>query len=385
MRVDRGMLGIAIALFVGASSSVHAQQSAEPWKEPQDTAAALFDSDRYAWKVFVALNWPANVAGKQADSAKPFGTPGSVVWETWRNVRPDAPDTVFRRDGADPGPWLGGGGPGPVVAREEREFVRAPVKKMTGFALRPRGPLSAGISPQFDEPVADGGNEVRLNETAYTFIKEKELFNIEGQIKKVNEGIEILKFPPNTKEIKATWRRLTNEADKNRYHWTEVARGNGSKEVWGLTALHISTKVLPNWLWMTFEHIDNKQGGAWELKSVDRFACPTAPYDCEQAPSGIGRQGTKWENYRLRGTQTDFVDTKGVATKLANSKLEAIQARSSCITCHALATIDKNGSGLNFAFVVGPPPTDWFLNQNRERLFMQLDFMWALTQASNRN
>ena len=64
----------------------------------------------------------------------------------------------------------------------------------------------------------------------------------------------------------------------------------------GLTALHITTKDLPNWLWATFEHVDNpaRPGNEkWELASRDSFACDRAPFDCNRAPQGLGLQGTK--------------------------------------------------------------------------------------------
>ena len=132
--------------------------SAQPWKEPQDTFAALFEPDRYAWRLFVALSWPANVANKEADASKTLGAPGTVVWETWRNVRPEAPDTVFRLDGSDPGPWLGP--PGPVIARAESQFDRSVASQTDVTALRRRRGAPAP-QPMFDE--GGGGAEVRMN------------------------------------------------------------------------------------------------------------------------------------------------------------------------------------------------------------------------------
>src|SRR5689334_2960093 len=115
------LAGAVCILALSFSDLARAQGTPEPWRQPQDTIAAAFDTDRYAWRLFVALNWPANVVTKEPDAAKAFGTPGSVVWETWRNVREVAPDTVFPLNGADPGPWLGG--PTVVAAvRTERQF-----------------------------------------------------------------------------------------------------------------------------------------------------------------------------------------------------------------------------------------------------------------------
>src|SRR4051812_18544875 len=74
----------------------------EPYDIPQDTAAALNRPDEYAWKLFVALNWPADATKRAANPAAKFGADGPVVWETWKNARGE----VFRSDGKDPGDWL---------------------------------------------------------------------------------------------------------------------------------------------------------------------------------------------------------------------------------------------------------------------------------------
>lgn len=390
-RLLPALAGLAVALGAGDAT---AQPAPEPWKEPQDTVAAVFEPDKYAWKLFVSLNWPANAAQKVADPAKPFGSPGPVVWETWRNVREGTPDTVFPAQGADPGPWLGGGSP--VIARQERQFDATP-RQLQGFAalqnsMRPAG--RPGPAVAFDAPIG-AGNEVRLNQTAYDFIRQNKLYNIEGQVAQFAAGKENLNFPPNAKEIKAQWRKI-KETDKPRYHWAEITLNNGQKEPWGMTALHISTKDLPNWLWTTFEHIDNKtpgpvEGGppnlGWLTKSSDKLACPTPPHDCEQVPPGLGLQGTKWENYRLRGSQIDFVTSFGTPTVLANGQIEApFQRNSSCITCHARATINRNGTqdvGFLPPFTGAPNPNEFFDPQTRQRTFMQLDFVWSLRRASS--
>ncbi len=73
--------------------------------EPQDTAEALFEPDMYAWRLFVALNWPGDPVKREADRNKTLGAPGPATWETWRNANSEAPDTVWRNDASDPGPW----------------------------------------------------------------------------------------------------------------------------------------------------------------------------------------------------------------------------------------------------------------------------------------
>ena len=385
------------------------QSDAPKWEEPQDTRMALFEPDCYSWRLFIALNWPADLARKVANPDASFGTNAPVVWETWRNASNRAPDTAFPMDGSDPGPWLDA----PLVAQGLDRFDSADEEPLQRTALISLLEETGGSAVMFDPQTAGlSQNETRLNKETYEFVREEELYNVEGQIAKFNAGFETISFPAMAKEVKAQWRVITEE-DKPRYHWVE-AQGARGLQIYGLTALHITTKDLPNWLWATFEHIDNKtaQEGdnthpaaeGWLLPSVDRFACTDALYDCEAIPQGIGLEGTHWENYRLRGVQIDFFDSTGRATLLANSQPEqGFQTTSSCITCHALASI--NGAGERIAFfdpealnegrVIAPVglPAGWdpvtgvrlgFHDDNGEVLFTQLDFVWSLFRAQSR-
>jgi len=207
----------------------------------------------------------------------------------------------------------------------------------------------------------------------------------------------VLAFPPDAKEIKARWRIIT-DAEKSRYHWVDVTLADGSTEPFGLTALHITTKDLPNWFWATFEHRDNApseaEGGVpghvgFVDPSVDRYTCPDNPTGCDRAPDVV--QGTKWSNYVLRGTQIDFVTGRGQPTILVNSVIEApFQDTSSCITCHARAAYETNANFLSIfrptsplAGFVGAPDPAWFFSDVAQETVshMQTDFVWALMRA----
>lgn len=365
--------------------------------EPQSTAMALSSPDCYSWRLFVALNWPADPATKSADPTKDFGADGPVVWETWRNVRNTDPETVFRLDGSDPGPWLTGA---VDVDRNIENFDDEPIQQLMA---------TSGMDIEVDPISAQFRiNETRMNKESYEFVRENELYHLEGQVALFNSGVEAISFPLAAKEIKAQWREI-EETDKPRYHWAEVTKLDGTTQLYGMTALHITTKDLPNWLWATFEHIDNKvpesDGGregneGWLLPSSDRFACPNAPENCDTAPE-VAVGTTKWRNYVLRGTQVDFIDSVGNATILANSQPEeGFQLSSSCITCHAMASIGADGARLNFfetrppttpgpVGFVGSPNPAWFRDpglggNNLGKLrYTQLDFVWSLFRAQS--
>lgn len=373
------------------------QSDAPKWEEPQDTTMARFEPDCYAWRLFVALNWPADILQKAPDTVKEFGDDGKVVWETWRNARNGADDTAFPPLGTDPGEWLDGVTPD---SRLTSDFDLAALQQSV---------IRQSELPAIDPIAAEFFiNETRLNKETYEFIRENELYNLDGQVALFVSSVEFIDFPVAAKEIKAQW-RVIQEADKPRYHWTLVTRLDGTQTNYGLTALHITTKDLPNWFWATFEHIDNRSpqaptadnpGGAegWLLPSVDSFACPTVPHDCEKPPA-LGFDSSKWENYVLRGTQIDFIDGRGNPTLLANSQPEqGFQHSSSCITCHARATIGAGGDRLpifeatppaasNAIGSVGAPDPDWFRASGRGQRntgtlhYTQLDFIWSLMRA----
>jgi hypothetical protein len=354
--------------------------AADPVSDPQDSGSAINTPDAYAWRLFVALNWPADVQNKVADNSKKLGEHGPVVWETWANAR-----FIITPTGGDPGPWLSlakGSANTESSVRSFSEFDELPLQQ----ALRA---VHGGPQPKVDPDTAGMSiNETRLNKDAYEFIRSNTLFNLAGQKAVAAKGQVSIQFPLPAKEIKAQWREIT-ETQKPRYHWTEITR-DGKKLIVGLTALHITTKDLPNWFWATFEHVDNPSfpgNEPWQIASHDTFACAGQSSDCNQAPKGIGLEGTVWENYRLRGTQVDFTTARGDITLLANSQPEeGFQKTSSCITCHARATIATDGTRLCIFEPsgnghVGSPKPEWFSANGKPR-FTQLDFVWSLFRAN---
>src|ERR1700682_3036792 len=154
----------------------------------------------------------------------------------------------------------------------------------------------------------------------------------------------------------------------------------------GLTGLHILTKALPQWVWITFEQVNN-------------LSC-TAVQRRDPIPDNIAKvnkqmqtllAGTKWKNYELVGVQTS-AGTADDPVVLANTQIEtAFQSRSSCLTCHAVASVATHApvnpaDDLRKSFVqrtppvsppyyIGPPPS-------LEAPFKSQDFVWSLRRAA---
>ncbi len=363
-----------------------------PWLQPHEARQAAANGDEYAWRLFVALNWPADSGARAASPAAAFGTDAPVVWETWQNAA-----DIYLTDGRDPGPWVTGRAL-PAVA-DERRFDTFSLKDLANV----RHIVGGRMVPLIDAvSSAKRLTEIRMNRAAFDYLRARELYNLEGQLRAVADG-PCVHFPAGSTEIKAKWRPIRAD-EGTRYHTVKVRLADGTTRLYGLTALHIVSKDLPQWFWATFEHVDNASlpdSEGWQQPSRDRFACRGDAFDCNRAPRGIGLEGTVWQNYRLRGTLTRFVDAANRPLLLANSELEAgLQTTSSCITCHSRAALgvvagtptrpaifDAAGdAAAERRGYVGAPRAEWFgsTGSGTRPLFQQLDFVWSLSKAQPR-
>src|ERR1700722_2493007 len=78
-----GLAAVAVGLVSCAASRAMALDWRQPWIEPHDADAALTHSDEYAWRLFVALNWPAQPSAHAPKTSTSLAAEGPVVWETW--------------------------------------------------------------------------------------------------------------------------------------------------------------------------------------------------------------------------------------------------------------------------------------------------------------
>lgn len=383
--------------------ALEAEAEPQPWLPPSDTTLALRDPDHFAWLTFIAINWPADLGRKAADPALPLGSPVPVVWESWRLA-----SDIYRPNAERPANWDESGEVKHITDDDD-----VPLQRKLLTQTQPVPPGDAGH--QHDE--------VRYNRAAFEYVMDNKLYAVEEQEVRFYRR-QSFQFPTDALVVKAVWRPIAEE-EKPRYHWAMVQDGRGGSFLYGLASLHLMSKVLPDWFWATFEHIDNPfragiHDEGWLLPSRDTIACPPHDLACNKAPAGFGLEGTCWENYRLRGTQTSFTDSYGRPILLANSELETgFQRTASCMTCHARATI---GPRLNHeaSFEFGPafakhplsppdvdrlavfrvlpddhfesyngvPDPAWFalppLGASRWNSYLQLDYAWSLARAQHR-
>jgi hypothetical protein len=331
---------------------------------------ALDCPSKHAWDLFVMVNHPAldPTRGRGIpDEAKKLGAVGSVsVWETWRL----AGGEVFKSDGSEPPNDFNDlslpGGPTTGKVPEPPKHIA--ILQHDALAERRVEPLFSPSDGIFN---GHGGfGETRTNRPMYEFILSEKLYNLNGQQQYARDVIAgkraTISFPPNSMEVKAAWLELTpDQISQGRDKTFYVADYQGKK--YGLTALHILTKDLPNWFWATFHHKDQPDGGV-------------GTPDVLGPPAEIS--GTVWENYKLGGTQADFLDQTGAATKLSDYHIEFGFTDSSCMSCHARAWASPNYgpefSGLPASVVLGPLRLNDYRDANGKLKAVPLDFVFSI-------
>lgn len=326
---------------------------------------------RFAWKEFVALNWPAdpNHRGKP-DTTKMIGDTGSsvnLVWETyWHRAE------IFPYDEQ------------PVtVTKKGKTSIVADTTSPPSYKYDPRaftfkgnygGTNGTGDSTLFNNlsenneldidqmfvgAITDTNRilyEAKMNESGVNYIIDKELYQAStrntftttsktkanlkafGSTCGVTEpNVTCLPCGDNAGdegniEIKASWRKLTaTEITSGRYHVKKVisyrtvsGKRQYFNEMFGLIGLHIihKTKNFPSFIYATFEHedlIDSKLSYIDEISQTDRGSSDTygdtiAVTGREHAiPTDV--KGVTMEVHKALGTDNVFSNYKLVGVQ----------------------------------------------------------------------
>ena len=247
--------------------------------------AGLLAFDLYAWRLFVAMNWPVT-AGQRGvpDCAQRIGTGSDVVWTSYKFT-----GEIFLPGAVDPGPW--------------NSEAAAPVR-LSGISK-----VSPEVQDAITQPVGSWltdqrGNptyyQIAVNQASYDYVRSNEFYNLD-----VVQAATQVDFPAFATEIKAAWRRLTAEDDAGRYFtrptsfalYDDNGKPTGQFEdgTAGLVGLHIITKPpgFPQWIWATFEQVDNVTGSDGVPASYNNPDC-SGPY-CDppnQSPIHSGQPFT---------------------------------------------------------------------------------------------
>ena len=291
-----GRSAIAFASFAIASApcaiEVAAAQDAAPLVSPdriEDVPSTRVDPfpdfDNFAWRAFIALNWPALTDPAHRgvpDRAKTLGDRGPRVWETFKaryelfqvgpDGRPVAPRPWATYEAANP---CGAG----IDNRAKTLATFDPFMDFNQSAFLP----GVAANPLVAQNGAYTRYEVRINEPEYSALALKGWSLGE----RLPDPAHPAELPAGSIAVKAAWRPLTaadTPAVRARYYVVEnaevvdvaktLAAGHVvcSKSDVALVGLHIviRTKYRPQGLWSTFEHVDNvPPAGVGEAREPD--------------------------------------------------------------------------------------------------------------------
>lgn len=369
-------------------------------------ASLQHDFDVFSWQSFIALNWPSGINGS-ADTSAIIGQQqgASTVWQNWKQSR-----SIFLPGGKKPTAWHQPNVLPTVCQHIDSSKVPPGTMHLTQVGKTPNV-LDESGEPFRTGPLIDQNGhytryEILTNEPMFDYIINNKLYSKQGQ----QDFGQNADFPVSQKSksqtgaimVKAAWVKMGEKFDAKKFHTSTAlvynnpaenqgTKGSCSLETVGLVGLHIAhkTKSEPQWVWSTFEHIDNAPTTGELIKKTqynyfditctdckvnqppDRPWNPAIPFT---KPSQVERvipitedakllnrryqaalakavPGSVWVNYQLISTQwptaaTNPTDPTGIPAPsyLANTTLETYiqgqvrQTSSSCISCHNNAT-----------------------------------------------
>jgi hypothetical protein len=272
--------------------------------------------DNFAWRAFIALNWPSLTDPAHRgvpDRAKTPGDPGPRVWETFKaryelfQVGPDGSPIA-------PQPWATYDAANPcgadVNGRAKTLATFDPFMDFNQFASP-----GVAVNPLVAQNRTYTRYETRLNEPEYWALA----LSGWSQGQNLPDQDHPARLPAGSIAVKAAWRLLTaadTPAVRARYYVVENAnvvdvaktlaarRVVCSKSDVALVGLHIviRTKHRPQGLWSTFEHVDNvPPAGAVEPDARDAGA-PYSYFNASKPKLGL------WPQFGSPGTFPVSID-----------------------------------------------------------------------------
>lgn len=255
-----------------------------------------------AWQQFIALNWPTDAGGKPKPNLSDTGRP---IWEQWEESF-----EVFRADGSAPTADFDC----PEDIKKHVDYKSKPKilfrtnKRAAHAHAQMRKHAKADSANELTQAFSDriwdqNGNvvryEIRLNKKTVDYLVKNELYNFDGQIAFSEAGKKV-EFPSGTREeegtieLKIAWKILTDADVAERYFHTEAyvinENENGyTKKKVGLVGMHIAskTKSSPQWIWTTFEHVDNLETNP--LQKVNGKSIKPSFYDPDNSIAAVNR------------------------------------------------------------------------------------------------
>jgi len=242
---------------------------------------AFFDD--YSWKAFIALVWPA-LAGQRGtpDPNAKVGGSGPLVFETYKSL-----DEVFHNDGTAPSAWNSFDPPAENPCNIQTGFNDMVLAAFSKYSNLGQAGFGALVGPL----IAQNRTYVRFM-TGFDQTEFNQILSNNWYLR-ANLPAAGLTFNTGSLDVKSSWMEMTNVAHPERYYtrtaWVmDPANGKCSQKTVGLVGLHIvqKTPTRPQWIWSTFEQIDNvPPGSGMNFNDGSGTPMPTAnPYTVDPLP-----------------------------------------------------------------------------------------------------
>jgi hypothetical protein len=358
--------------------------------------------DIFSWQAFIAVNWPAD--GK-VQVTENITQPVTPQWATWK-----VSTEVFKEDGSNPEEPAETATPGSNPEDDSCQGIKSQLFNFDASSTDRSNILDTITQADAKVLWDQNGNpvyyEVLMNELEYNYIISNTLYNLDGQIAFLenhsqvylpqgaflnNLGKPFNKNPEQVgaMELKLAWKVMAPGDIQSRFYTKPACLLNldGTWEIKdvGLVGIHIAhkTQSSKNWIWSTFEQVDNVQVDAQEVAtytpqnkvlkpSFNDPACNDCQPNTIKAQNGLTKTqvvrlnplldgtaqlnaqvqqrlkgiGSVWQYYELIATQwpPDPQQVTPSPQFLANSTMETyVQENSSCMNCHYSAAMAKSG------------------------------------------
>ena len=359
---------------------------------------AFFDD--YSWRAFVALVWPAlNGHRGVPDPSQKVGVISvPLVFETFK-----ADWEVFQPNGTRPSPWESYEGVTPCPNLQNVAFGDVVLASFSKFGNIGQAGFGNLVGPL----VAQNGTYLRyltgFNQKKFARILKERLY----LRKNLGKPVHPLTIDVNSLDVKSAWMDMTNVKNCDRYYTrtayvfdVTTSPPACSKKTVGLVGLHIvqKTQTRPQWIWSTFEQVDNVPPGngpfalnngigtPMPLSNPIKFPpppTPPPPFNVERKmPIHQSTQntntayqnalkGTVWQFYELvltqwpvpantpanRGTPGFTFPGTNATTSFANTSMETFdqtKISTGCMNCH---NITKAASDFDWTISINAFPT----------------------------
>jgi len=313
--------------------------------------------NEYSWQALVAINWPRD---KQGNALPKFTDKGEATWLGWKEAF-----QVYRKDGLAPSAW---GSPRTSSGLEISDAIlNATDARLLLLSTTPTSKRGQNIADEVDQAFAgklfdQNGNvvvyEVLMNKQEYDYVVDKKLYNINGQLTYTKENTDA-NFPAGNYEnnelgaieIKFAWKILEETDHKERYFRDEgyiidEETNELVKKDLGMIGFHISQKTPTGkqWVWSTFEHIDNLKETLIENDGkTTRIPPSLRDAECEICPANVDvtnhskyvyktdKHGNFWEvtsrGEEIEGTYPIKYQDSTTAKYYSNSEVMKTQAK----------------------------------------------------------